>query len=73
MSFGDWLTVKRVMERRERAAPDHTRLDHRRELPRWGKRLSQRVGRWLVALGGHVVRISLPPYRSVGGELARRH
>jgi hypothetical protein len=73
MSFGDWLAVKRVMERRERAMLDHFRREHRRKLPNWGQRLSQSVGRWLVALGGHVVRIGLPPYRSVEGELARRH
>ena len=72
MSFGDWLTVKRVMERRERAVPDRSERDHLK-LPSWDQRLSQSVGRWLVALGGHVVRIGLPPYRSVGGELARRH
>jgi phosphohistidine phosphatase SixA len=72
MSFRDWLAVKRAMVRRERAVQDYAGLDHRRELPRWGQRLNQRVGRWLVALGGHVVRIGLPPYRSVGGEVTRR-
>lgn len=72
MSFRDWLAVKRAMGRRKRAVLDHAGLDHRRELPRSGQRLNQRVGRWLVALGGHLVRIGLPPYRSVGGELARR-
>jgi hypothetical protein len=72
MSFRDWLAVKRAMGRREREALDRTELVHRRGLPRWGQRLNQRVGRWLVALGGHVVRIGLPPYRSVGGELVRR-
>jgi hypothetical protein len=72
MSFGDWLAVKRAMDRREGAVLDRSGRDHRRELPRWGQRVSQRVGRWLVALGGHVVRIGLPPYRPVEGELARR-